>query len=122
MQLGAIFEGEHESFPNCNNIPLPPLLPFPAQHAGQLPPPAAPIGCPSLPGYVTAAGGGVGGRAYICACVVALRREADKMAALRAIRGMVNGAVSELTGGGGAAREQAAAVTRDYLSQPRLSE
>uniref|UniRef100_A0ACB8EYT6 Uncharacterized protein n=1 Tax=Sphaerodactylus townsendi TaxID=933632 RepID=A0ACB8EYT6_9SAUR len=42
------------------------------------------------------------------------------MAALRAIRGMVNGAVSELSGGGGA-REQAAAVTRDYLSQPRLN-
>uniref|UniRef100_A0A670K120 V-type proton ATPase subunit B, brain isoform n=1 Tax=Podarcis muralis TaxID=64176 RepID=A0A670K120_PODMU len=42
------------------------------------------------------------------------------MAALRAIRGMVNGAVSELSGGG-ASREQAAAVTRDYLSQPRLT-
>ncbi|XP_066495572.1 V-type proton ATPase subunit B, brain isoform [Tiliqua scincoides] len=40
------------------------------------------------------------------------------MAALRAIRGMVNGAVSELSGG---SKEQAAAVTRDYLSQPRLT-
>uniref|UniRef100_A0A7N5P2L8 Uncharacterized protein n=1 Tax=Ailuropoda melanoleuca TaxID=9646 RepID=A0A7N5P2L8_AILME len=42
------------------------------------------------------------------------------MAAMRAIRGMVNGAVSELSGGG-ATREQAAAVTRDYISQPRLT-
>lgn len=40
---------------------------------------------------------------------------------MRVMRGMVNGAVSELSGGG-AMREQAAAVTRDYISQPRLSE
>ncbi|XP_073180865.1 V-type proton ATPase subunit B, brain isoform isoform X2 [Lepidochelys kempii] len=43
------------------------------------------------------------------------------MAALRAIRGMVNGAVSEGASGAAAAREQAAAASRDYISQPRLT-
>lgn len=38
------------------------------------------------------------------------------MAAVRALRGAVNGA------GPGGPREQAAALTRDFLSQPRLSE
>lgn len=46
--------------------------------------------------------------------------------ALRAMRGIVNGAAPELpvpTGGPMAgAREQALAVSRNYLSQPRLSE
>lgn len=46
--------------------------------------------------------------------------------ALRAMRGIVNGATPELpvpTGGPMAgAREQALAVSRNYLSQPRLSE
>lgn len=38
------------------------------------------------------------------------------MAAVRAVRGLVNGA------GPGGPREQVAAITRDYVSQPRLSE
>lgn len=46
--------------------------------------------------------------------------------ALRAMRGIVNGAAPELpvpTGGPAVgAREQALAVSRNYLSQPRLSE
>lgn len=46
--------------------------------------------------------------------------------ALRAMRGIVNGAAPELpvpSGGPMAgAREQALAVSRNYLSQPRLSE
>lgn len=46
--------------------------------------------------------------------------------ALRAMRGIVNGAAPELpvpTGGPMAgSREQALAVSRNYLSQPRLSE
>lgn len=59
--------------------------------------------------------------AYISACAITRQSRRGKMAAMRVMRGMVNGAVSELSGGG-AMREQAAAVTRDYLSQPRLSE
>ncbi|KAL7981450.1 hypothetical protein Chor_002346 [Crotalus horridus] len=58
--------------------------------------------------------------AYISACAVTRQSRRGKMAAMRVMRGMVNGAVSELSGGG-AMREQAAAVTRDYLSQPRLT-
>lgn len=58
-------------------------------------------------------------------CCGASRDGGDKMA-LRAMRGIVNGAAPELpvpTGGPMAgAREQALAVSRNYLSQPRLSE
>lgn len=55
----------------------------------------------------------------------ASRDGGDKMA-LRAMRGMVNGAAPELpvptSGPVAGAREQALAVSRNYLSQPRLSE
>lgn len=54
--------------------------------------------------------------------------------AMKALRGMVNGAMSELSSAvsgnragaapasGAAAREHVLAVRRDYISQPRLSE
>lgn len=46
--------------------------------------------------------------------------------ALRAVRGIVNGAAPELpvsaSGPMAGSREQALAVSRNYLSQPRLSE
>lgn len=55
----------------------------------------------------------------------ASRDGGDKMA-LRAMRGIVNGAAPELpvptTGAVVGSREQALAVSRNYLSQPRLSE
>ena len=46
---------------------------------------------------------------------------------MKAIRGMVNGAMNELSSvvsgtKAAAAREHVQAVTRDYISQPRLSE
>lgn len=51
--------------------------------------------------------------------------DGDKMA-LRAMRGIVNGAAPELpmptSGPGVGSREQALAVSRNYCSQPRLSE
>lgn len=58
---------------------------------------------------------------YMCACAAAEpgRRRAHKMAAVRAAaasRGLPNGA------GLGGAREQAAVLVRDFVSQPRLSE
>lgn len=63
--------------------------------------------------------------ATACRSGGARRDGRDKMA-LRTMRGIVNGAATELpmpTGGPAAgAREQALAITRNYLSQPRLSE
>uniref|UniRef100_A0A8C2TTX2 V-type proton ATPase subunit B, brain isoform n=2 Tax=Coturnix japonica TaxID=93934 RepID=A0A8C2TTX2_COTJA len=55
-------------------------------------------------------------RLYISACAAALPSvAAHKMAAVTAARRMINGS------GPGGAREQAAALTRDFLSQPRLT-
>nr|XP_012290688.1 V-type proton ATPase subunit B, brain isoform [Aotus nancymaae] len=74
--------------------------------------------------------GGAGGAgrlgisAHVRRCCWASRDGGDKMA-LRAMRGIVNGAAPELPvpAGGPAvgAREQALAVSRNYLSQPRLT-
>lgn len=60
---------------------------------------------------------------------------ADANMAMKALRGMVNGAMSELSSAvsgtrptaaapasAAASREHALAVKRDYISQPRLSE
>lgn len=65
---------------------------------------------------------------YMCACAALLRdsRDGGDKMALRAMRGIVNGAAPELpvptSGPVVGSREQALAVSRNYLSQPRLSE
>lgn len=74
-----------------------------------------------------------------CACAAAVTTRTlllQNNMAMKALRGMVNGAMSELssavsgtrppaaapTSAAAASREHAMAVKRDYISQPRLSE
>ncbi len=78
-------------------------------------------------------GGGIEPRKHYCACSVEFSR-LDRHSSdfcvvfiMKALRGMVSGAVSEISSAviGSkhvAVRENVLAVTRDYISQPRLSE
>ncbi len=78
-------------------------------------------------------GGGIEPRKHYCACSVEFSRLESHSSdfcvvfIMKALRGMVSGAVSEIssavTGSKHVAvRENVLAVTRDYISQPRLSE
>ncbi len=78
-------------------------------------------------------GGGIEPRKHYCACSVEFSRLDSHSSdfcvvfIMKALRGMVSGAVSEIssavTGSKHVAvRENVLAVTRDYISQPRLSE
>lgn len=90
--------------------------------------------------FLTGGFGGNDAARACCACAVAVttRRAAGGTMAMKALRGMMNGAMNELSSavsgsrpapaaapgpaGTAASREHAMAASRDYITQPRLSE
>lgn len=124
--LPALWSAPHRTLARMRAPPAPPPPNSSHEFGGGAPPRGRGL-CRSFAARM--GGAGRTGLPAICApaprCCGASRDGGDKMA-LRAMRGIVNGAAPELpvpTGGPMAgAREQALAVSRNYLSQPRLSE